>query len=97
MSAKAFVEWAHRRIRDAQAVGAELELFVMPEDAEMMLYQAAAKEQIPVSDYSVSLGDNGKATTYLAGVKVLWTKKLPNGQAWFRYRGGKQENKAEAL
>lgn len=91
MSAKAFVEWAERRIREALAVGMEIELFVLPDDAENMLFQAAAKEKLTTEQYAF-----GESGTYLCGVKILWTSKLPNGQAWFRYRGGKKETKEVA-
>ncbi len=92
------MEWAERRIREAQARGAEIDLFIMPSDAELMLFQAAVKEKIPSESYSVRVGKGGETlATYLAGVKILWTNKLPNGQAWFRYKGGKQELKTGSV
>lgn len=88
MSARAFVEWADRRIREALARGSEIELFVLPEDAEVMMAVAAVKEAIPQEQFR-----KDETGSYLCGVKIHWTTKLPNGQAWFRYKGGKREER----
>ncbi len=82
--ARRFLAWAEDNIREAQAYGAQLDLFIMPVDAELMLLTAATREGLAPSEYRID-----ETGTWLAGVKVLWTNKL-NGQiAWFRYKGGK--------
>ncbi len=90
MSAKAFVDWARGRCRDVEARGGKIDLFVLPDDAEVMLFKAAAQEHLTDSDYKVRDKDS-----WLVGVKVLWTKKLPHGQAWWRIAGGKVPSKTQ--
>ncbi len=88
INSRKFVAWARGRVNDANSRGAVLSLFVLNEGVQNLLFADAVRERITPEDYRVEKGD-----TFIRGVKVMWTKKLPDGLAWFVYSNPKTEEK----
>ncbi len=87
-ASRRFVSWARDHITFYKKKGAEVTMFVLPAEAEVPLFNDALRERITPEDYR----SEGKYT-YLRGVKVMWTKKLPFNQAWFVFTGNPVKEK----
>lgn len=84
-SSKWFLE--HQQL--ASTRGAEIDLLVMPQEAEASmvasLMQIAVKAEVC---HMVEKKDN-TVRLYLNGVPIKFSTKLPGNIAWFRFKGGR--------
>ncbi len=79
-------EWLHRHKNLADAMGAEIDLVVMPQDAEAAMVVALMTEEVRAEVcYMVEKKDN-TVRIYLMGIPIKFTTKLPGNIAWFRYK-----------
>ncbi len=87
MSCKEFLQKIQERQDDAIELGCRIDLVVLPLGAAVVIQAASIKEDLGDHEYWVSKNNH----VYLCGIRVLWSNsRLPNDQAWFRYRGRNQ-------
>jgi hypothetical protein len=95
--AKAFVDWAKGAEEWAEANGHKLDLIILHEDAENDLLAAIVREGLPNEDARIVERTKryGRAALFLSKTQVMFSPRVPKGQAWFRYAGQKavQEEK----
>ncbi len=83
MSCKEFLDKIQDRQDEALARGCRIDLVVLPLQAAQMIATQARKEGLSDHDFWVSKTGN----IFLCGIRVMWSSgRLPEGQAWFRYR-----------
>jgi len=83
---RGLLSWLEGKKREAEAFGTKIDLVVLPFAVEDMLFKAALKESLATNEYSM-----GERYVYLLEIPVMFSKdRLPWGQCWLRYSGGKK-------
>lgn len=90
MNLKALLECVLEKKRSAVAFGWKLDLLVFPLTYKDALFRAVVSEAYASDAYTLGSEEDGYPV-FLHGIKVLWSGgRLPWGQVWYRYSGGKK-------
>lgn len=82
--------WLQQHKTLAKSKGAEIDLVVMPQDAEAAMVAALMSENIRADMCHMVEKKDNTVRIYLMGIPIKFTTRLPGNIAWFRYKGEKR-------